>query len=87
MVSFNSNNFWDFWSNPQTDFKVGVKMDLLVIADSLAKLIFSILLLIQVGIVFFLPPDKAQKFNFLGKGLEILAKTKSGFSVRNDKHT
>lgn len=58
-------------------------MELVYIVDSLTKLLFLILLLIQVGIVFFLPPHKAKKFNFLGRWLETLANTKSGFSLKN----
>jgi hypothetical protein len=41
----------------------------------------------QTVIVYLLPPEKAEKFNIVGKVLDFLVKTKSGLSPKQDGTT
>lgn len=58
--------------------------DLLLKVDSFVAVLVSVLVAIQAVVNYVLPPEKALKFNFIGKILEFLAKTRSGISVKID---
>lgn len=59
-------------------------MTILAYLDSIFGILVATIVLLQTIINFWLPPDKAEKFNYLGKTLEFLAKTKGGMSLRID---
>lgn len=52
--------------------------------DSIFGILVATLVLLQTVLNFWLPPEKAEKFNFIGKTLDFLAKTKGGMSLRTD---
>lgn len=52
--------------------------------DSIFSILVATLVLLQTVINFWLPPEKAEKFNYIGKTLDFLAKTKGGMSLRTD---
>ena len=51
--------------------------------ETLLGLTITILLAVQAAVNYFLPPEKATKFNFIGKFLNVLSKTKSGISSQD----
>lgn len=59
-------------------------IELLTYIDSIFSLLVAVLVLLQTIINFWLPPEKAEKFNYIGKTLDFLAKTKGGMSIRRD---
>lgn len=59
-------------------------MDVLSLINELTDLSAFLLLLFQAAVVFFLTPEEAKKYNFIGKALKHLGKTKRGFSVQKD---
>lgn len=52
--------------------------------DAIFGILVATLVLLQTVLNFWLPPEKAEKFNFIGKTLDFLAKTKGGMSLRTD---
>lgn len=59
-------------------------LDALAYLDSIFGILVATLVLLQTVLNFWLPPEKAEKFNFIGKTLDFLAKTKGGMSLRID---
>lgn len=59
-------------------------LDALAYLDSIFGILVATLVLLQTVLNFWLPPEKAEKFNFIGKTLDFLAKTKGGMSLRTD---
>lgn len=55
---------------------------MLAYLDSIFSILVATLVLLQTLINFWLPPEKAEKFNYIGKTLDFLAKTKGGMSLR-----
>lgn len=55
---------------------------MLAYLDSIFSILVATLVLLQTLINFWLPPEKAEKFNYIGKTLDFLAKTKGGWSLR-----
>ena len=51
----------------------------------LITMVVTVLTAIQVVINYFLSPEKAAKFNYIGKLLEALTKTKAGLSPKVEK--
>lgn len=60
-------------------------MDWLRYLDVVQGTIISLLVLLQALISFVLPPEKAEKYNYIGKALDYLVNTKKGLSFRKDK--
>lgn len=58
--------------------------DLILKVNDFVAVAIVVLGAVQTVIVYVLPPEKAEKFNFIGKALEILVKTKGGLSARTD---
>lgn len=52
--------------------------------DSVFGILVATLVIIQTVLNFLLPPEKAEKFNFIGKTLDFLARTKGGMTLRTD---
>jgi hypothetical protein len=50
--------------------------------DELITVIIAVLVAVQSLVVYFLSPEKAEKWNWLGKALSVLAKTKAGISTK-----
>ena len=48
--------------------------------ETLFGLTITILLAVQAVVNYFLPPEKAAKFNFIGTLLDVLSRTKGGVS-------
>ena len=48
--------------------------------EELITVITTVLVAVQMVINYLLPPEKAEKFNIIGKVLSFLAKTKAGLS-------
>jgi hypothetical protein len=61
--------------------------DLIFKVDELITVVIVILGAVQTIIVYILPPEKAEKFNKVGKFLDFLVKTKSGLSPKIDGST
>lgn len=59
-------------------------LSILAYLDSIFSILVATLVLLQTVINFWLPPEKAEKFNYIGKTLDFLAKTKGGMSLRTD---
>lgn len=57
-------------------------LNMLAYLDSIFSILVATLVLLQTVINFWLPPEKAEKFNYIGKTLDFLAKTKGGMSLR-----
>lgn len=57
-------------------------LNMLAYLDSIFSILVATLVLFQTVINFWLPPEKAEKFNYIGKTLDFLAKTKGGMSLR-----
>lgn len=53
----------------------------LSILTEISNILISVLVLVQVVVNYFLPPEKAEKYNYIGKVLDFLAKTKKGVGV------
>lgn len=51
--------------------------------DSVVSILVATLVLLQTIVNFVLPPEKAERFNYIGKTLDFLAKTKGGLSIRS----
>lgn len=60
-------------------------MEWLQYLDVIQGTILSLLVLVQAVISFVLPPEKAEKYNYIGKALDYLVNTKKGLSFRKDK--
>lgn len=60
-------------------------MEWLQYLDVIQGTILSLLVLLQALISFVLPPEKAEKYNYIGKALDYLVNTKKGLSFRKDK--
>lgn len=58
--------------------------DLVFKIDEFLAVLGTVLVAIQAVINYLLPPEKANKFNVIGKVLEFLAKTRSGLSSKID---
>lgn len=61
-------------------------MDILSNIDQLIGMLVAILVAVEAVVTFFLSPEKAEKFAVIGKVLDFLRKTKSGFSTKVDKN-
>ena len=48
--------------------------------ETLFGLTITVLLAVQAVVNYFLPPEKAAKFNYIGTLLNVLSRTKGGFS-------
>lgn len=59
-------------------------LSILSYLDSIFGILVATLVLLQTVLNFWLPPEKAERFNFIGKTLDFLAKTKGGMSLRTD---
>lgn len=59
--------------------------DLIYKVDDFIAMLIAVLLGLQALVNYFLSPEKAKRFNFIGKALELLSKTKAGLSARIDK--
>lgn len=59
-------------------------LDMLSYLDSVFSILVATLVILQTVINFLLPPERAEKYNYIGRTLEFLAKTKSGMSLRTD---
>lgn len=53
--------------------------------DSLTFFIITLLILLQMVALLIVPPDQAEKINFLGKLLEYLVKFKFGGGQQHDR--
>lgn len=53
----------------------------LAILSEVSNILLSLLVLAQMVINYVLPPEKAEKYNYIGKILDFLAKTKKGMGV------
>lgn len=53
----------------------------LAILSEVSNILLSLLVLAQMVINYVLPPEKAEKYNYIGKILDFLAKTKKGIGV------
>jgi len=58
--------------------------DLILKANEFMAVAIVVLGAVQAVIVYVLQPEKAEKFNVVGKVLEFLVKTKGGLSARID---
>lgn len=52
--------------------------------DSVVSILVATLVLLQTVVNFVLPPEKAERFNYIGKTLDFLAKTRGGLSLRSE---
>lgn len=57
-------------------------IEILGYLDHISEFLFLALLVLQAAVNFFLPPEQAKKWNFIGRGLEYLASTKKGFGLK-----
>lgn len=56
--------------------------NMLAILSEVSNILITLLVLIQVVVNYLLPPEKAEKYNYIGKVLDFLAKTKQGIGVK-----
>lgn len=59
-------------------------MEWLKYIDIIQGILISVLVIIQALVNFVLPPEKADKYNYIGKALDYLVNTKKGLSFRKD---
>jgi hypothetical protein len=52
--------------------------------EELIGVLIAVLVAVQAIIVYIMPPEKAEKWNWVGKVLGALVKTKAGISPRRD---
>lgn len=59
-------------------------MEWLKYLDVIQGTLLCVLVLVQAIVNFVLPPEKAEKYNYIGKALDYLVNTKKGLSFRKD---
>lgn len=59
-------------------------MEWLEYLDVIQGTLLCVLILVQAIVNFVLPPEKAEKYNYIGKALDYLVNTKKGLSFRKD---
>lgn len=60
-------------------------MEWLEYLDFIQGTLLCALVLVQAIVSFILPPEKAEKYNYIGKALDYLVNTKKGLSFRKEE--